>query len=170
MIRRATVDDIRPIYEMIEAYFHEAIEKRNYPLGWDRERVVIYLGNLLWKETGLNFVSENNEGVVLGEMMATWFGGDLMGSPAALYVKPEHRNGLIARALFRRFEQEARAQGAIAISWDFWAGVSDNKMIDGMLKRLGYQYQGAIYYKIFDEVSHGSVDANLVERGRESRQ
>ena len=150
MIRKATVEDIRPIYDMMETYFKEALDKRGYPLKWDQEATVIYLGNLLWKDTGLNFVSENLEGMVLGEMMTTWFGPNLMGSPAALYVKPEHRNGLIARALFRRFEQEAQARGAIAISWDFWAGVSNVGMIDGMLKKLNYKYQGNIYYKFFE--------------------
>ena len=171
MIRKATVEDIRPIYDMIEAYFHEALEKRHYPLKWNQEKVVIFLGNLLWKDSGVSFISENNEGMVLGEMQETWFGGDLMGSPSALYVKPEHRNGLIARALFRRFEKEVIARGGIAISWDFWAGVTNVSVIDGMLKALDYKYQGNIYYKFFDGGDYaGSVNADPHERRRESRQ
>lgn len=167
MIRPATVDDIRPIYDMMEAYFREAIDKRHYPLKWEEERAVIYLGNLLWKDTGLNFIAEHGEGMILGEMMTTWFGDNLMGSPAALYVKPEHRNGLIARALIRRFETAVIAAGGIAVSWDFWAGVSDNGMIDGMMKALGYKFHGCIYRKIFSEVDHGSTCTYPNERGRQ---
>lgn len=151
MIRPATVDDIRIVYDLLEAYFQEAIQKRKYPLKWDKESAVIFLGNLLYKETGLNFIAAQGQGVILGELMQTWFGPNLMGSPAALYVKPEHRNGLLARALLRRFEQETKARGGIAISWDFWAGVSDNKMIDGLMKALKYKFQGSIYYKFFNE-------------------
>jgi GNAT superfamily N-acetyltransferase len=149
MIRKATVDDLRPIYDMMEAYFHEAIDKVHYPLEWDRERAVIYLGNLLWRETGLNFVSENLEGMILGEIGETWFGPNVMAKPAVLYVKPEHRNGLIARALLRRFEKEALERNAFAILWEFESGLSDNKMLSGLMNNLGYEYQGPIYKKIF---------------------
>ena len=150
MIRTATVEDIRPIYEMMKAYYDEAIEKRRYPLAWSEEKAVIQLGNWLWnRETGLNFISQSGEGVLLGELSQTWFGGDRMGNPHALFVKREHRNGLIARALLRRFEREAIARGAIAITWDFWAGVSDVKMIDGLMRSLGYVFHGRIYRKIF---------------------
>jgi len=149
MIRKATIEDIRPIYDMIEAYFHEAVTKCNYPLTWDREKAVIHLGNLLWRETGLNFIVQNGEGMILGEMGETWFGKNLMGKPAVLYVKPEHRNGLIARALLRRFEKEALSRGALAILWEFETGLSDSDMLGGLMRNLKYEYQGPIYRKIF---------------------
>jgi|SRR5262245_580592 len=148
MIRNATITDIKPIYDMIKAYFDEGVELRRYPVTWNEERVVIFLGNLLWKtETGLNFISQNNEGVILGEMAETWFGGDKMVLPHVLFVRKEHRNGLIARALLRRFEKEARDKGAVAITWDFWAAITREDTIDGLMTSLGWEYHGAIYRK-----------------------
>jgi hypothetical protein len=149
VIRRATVDDIRPIYDMILAYFNEGVQKCGYALTWDEEKAIIHLGTLLWRETGLNFLSENNEGVILGEIGETWFGKNLMAKPHVLYVKPQHRNGLIARALLRRFEKESLARGAMAILWEFETGVSDSAMLGGLMERIGYEYQGPIYRKIF---------------------
>lgn len=149
MIRKATVEDIRPIYDMIENYFKENVKKGGYPVTWNQERAVIYLGNLLWRESGLNFVSENLEGVVLGEMGETWFGPNVMAKPALLYVKPEHRNGLIARALLRRFEKEALSRGAFMVLWEFETGLSDSRMLGGLMENLGYEYQGPIYKKLF---------------------
>ncbi len=152
MIRKATIEDIKPIYDMIEAYFHEAVDKRSYPITWDQEMAVIHLGNLLWRDTALNFIVENGSGVILGEMKETWFGKNIVGKPSVLYVKPEHRNGLIARALVRRFEKEALAGGAFAVLWEFESGLSDNGMLNGLMNNLKYEYQGPIYRKIFGEL------------------
>jgi len=150
VIRPATISDGAEIYAMIEQYFIEAVKARKYPLIWSEESAKIFLGNLLYKPTSLSFVSENLEGVLLGEMSTTWFGPNLMGNPVALYVKPEHRNGLIARALIRAFENETRSRGGMAVSFDFWAGVTDNRIVAGLMNVLGYSYQGPIFYKIFE--------------------
>ena len=149
MIRPATVDDILPIFNMVEGYYREAIDKRGYPLKWDREKVVIYLGNLLYRDTALNFIAENGEGVILGEVAETWFGPNVMAQPHILYVKPEHRNGLIARALLRRFEKEALKRKALFVLWEFESGVSDADMLSGLMKCLHYEFQGPIYRKTF---------------------
>ncbi len=150
MIRPATVEDIKPIYDMMFNYYREAVEKTGYDFfTWSEEKAVIYLGNVLWNQDGLNFISENNEGAIIGSMGETWFGPNRMAKPAALYVHPEHRNGLLARALLRRFDKEATARGAIAILWEFEIGLSDSRMVGGLMKSLGYEYQGPIYKKIF---------------------
>jgi GNAT superfamily N-acetyltransferase len=150
MIRVATVDDIKPIYDMMFNYYREAVEKTGYDyFTWSEEKAVIYLGNVLWNKDGLNFISENREGMIIGSIGETWFGENKMAKPAALYVKPEHRNGLLARALLRRFEKEAKARGAIAILWEFEIGLSDSRMVGGLMENLGYEYQGAIYKKMF---------------------
>lgn len=153
MIRRATVEDIRPIYDMMKSYFSEHTDRHGYPLAWDDERVVIHLGNLLYHEDGLNFISENNEGVILGEIGDTWFGPNRMAKPHVLYVRPEHRNGLIARALLRTFEHAAQQRGAGFVLWEFETGLSDTKMVGGLMEKLDYEYQGPIYKKLFFEGS-----------------
>lgn len=149
MIRRATVDDIRPIYDMMNAYYRAAVDKFGYPFQWNEESAVIYLGNLLWRDTGLNFITNNLEGMILGELGDTWFGPNRLAKPAALYVKPECRNGLIARALLRRFEQEAKERNAIAVLWEFEIGLTDGELLGGLMERLGYTYRGPIYSKHF---------------------
>lgn len=149
MIRAATVDDIKPIYDMMFDYFNEVVDYSGYRANWDKEKVVIHLGNLLWRDTGLNFLTENNEGMILGEVGETWFGKNRMGKPSVLYVKPEHRNGLIARALLRRFENEALRRGAEFVLWEFEGGLSSPKMLGGLMEHLDYEYQGPIYKKTF---------------------
>jgi hypothetical protein len=153
MIRPATVDDIRPIYDMVEAYFQEALTKRKYRMTWDRESAIIYLGNLLWSEKGLNFISQDQEGVIRGAIMGqvgqTWFGPNTIAQPRILYVKPEYRNGLVARALLRQFERAAAENNALYVLWEFESGVSNPKMLSGLMKNLGYKYQGSIYQKQF---------------------
>lgn len=151
MIRSATVDDIKSIFDMMHSYYQEAVDKTGYDFfTWNDEKAVVYLAGILCNTTdGLNFITEKDEGAIIGAMGETWFGANRMGKPAALYVKPEHRNGLIARSLLRRFEREAKTRGAIAILWEFEIGLSDDRMIKGLMESLGYEYQGAIYKKIF---------------------
>lgn len=149
MIVPATVDHIRPIYDMMAAYFAEAAEKLGYPATWNQESAVIYLGNLLWSTEGMNFITEKQEGFILGQIGETWFGPNRIAKPAVLYVKPESRNGLIARALLRRFESEARNRGAGSILWEFDSGLSDPKMLSGLMESIGYEFHGPIYRKIF---------------------
>lgn len=134
---------------MMARYYQEAQRKYTHVFEWDQESAVIYLGNLLWSQQGVNFITENKEGMILGSVGETWFGKNLLGKPAALYVAPEHRNGLIARALLRRFEQECKQRGAVAILWEFESGLADPVMIDGLMKSLKYEYQGTMYRKIF---------------------
>ena len=147
MIVRATVDHIRPIYDMMAAYFAEAVEKKGYRLQGEEEKAVIYLGNLLWSDRGMNFITQGHEGFVLGWLGETWFGPNPVAESAVLYVKPQHRNGLIARALLRRFEREAHERNALYICWDFQSGLTDPFILDGLIKSLKYEYQGPIYRK-----------------------
>jgi GNAT superfamily N-acetyltransferase len=134
---------------MMHSYFREACQAANYNAKWDEERAVIHLGNLLWKETGLNFIAENAEGMILGELGETWFGPNPLAKPHILYVKPEHRNGLIARALLRRFEKEAVSRKVDFILWEFESGVSNGEVLGGLMENLGYKLQGPVYLKSF---------------------
>jgi GNAT superfamily N-acetyltransferase len=162
MIRRATVEDIRAVYDMIEGYYREAAER--YPqLKFDREKVVIQLGNWLWNtETGFSFIDDEANGMLLGELMETWWGGDKIGNIRALYVKPEHRNGLLARNLLRTFEQHVEARGAIGATWDNFGGISTPKMLDPFARACGYSVHGSLYLKLlggFCDERHGIPNA-----------
>ncbi len=159
MIRRATIDDIRPIYDMLEAYYKEAMQTLHLRLNWDREKVVIQLGTWLSREEfNINLISD--DGFMLGEVQETWFGGDRMGKPHILYVKPEHRNGLLARALIIRFEAQCKMLGALAIVWDNWAGITPSTMLDSLMLNFGYHKRGGVYSKVLDRSIYGSVSAN----------
>lgn len=149
MIRAVTVDDIRVVYDMMFAYYEEWVGKYGDWIDWNQEKSVIHLGNLLYRDTGLNFITEGGEGVILGELGETWFGQNAMAKPHVLYVKPEHRNGLIARALLRRFEKTAKERGAKFVIWEFETGLSEVKFLGRFMEALGYEYQGPIYQKIF---------------------
>lgn len=151
MIRAATVEDIRPIVDMVRAYYVEGVNKFGFPLHWSEQKVVIYIGNLLWRQdTGLNFIASGGQGVILGEVGETWFGDNKIARPAFLYVKPEERNGLIARALLRRFEKRAAALGALMVVWDFDTGVTDGRLLGGLMKALKYEITGPICRKVFE--------------------
>jgi GNAT superfamily N-acetyltransferase len=164
VIRPATIDDIRQIYDWIEAYHKEAMAKLGMNLDWDREMAVIQLGNWLWHdEFNINLIADH--GCMLGEVKRNWFGKDRIGDPYVLYVDPKHRNGFTARLLMKRFEQECRRLGAIAISWDNWAGITDGDMLTSFLAYLGYQERGKVYSKIFGG-NNGSVDADLDDCGQ----
>ena len=38
--------------------------------------------------------------------------------------------------------------------WEFEIGLSDNRMISGLMENLGYEYQGPIYKKVFGGKNH----------------
>lgn len=156
MIRKATIEDGKAVYDMAFAYWREANETGKCPFPWDSERAVIHIGNKLWSEKGLSFISENGEGAILGEIGETWFGPTKMAQPSILYVKPEHRNGLIARALLRRFEAEAIKVGAKIILWEFETAITDCRILGGLMKKLKFEYQGPIYKKFIGGNDHAS--------------
>lgn len=151
MIRPATIDDIQPIYAMMAAYFKEAVEKCGYALRWDEGPAAAFIGSTLSAANSLSFITEGGEGMILGLMGETWFGANSIAKPGALYVKPEHRNGLIARALLRRFESEAKHRGAKYVLWEFESGVTDSVVLAGMMGKLGYKEQGPVFSKFFKE-------------------
>jgi hypothetical protein len=148
LIRRATIEDIRPIFDMIAAYHDEAVKHHGLPLDFDPDSVVAQLGTWLWRtEYQINLVADG--GVMLGEVQTTWFGNNLFGKPHAIYIYPKHRNGLLARAFIRRFDREAKALGALGVIWDNWAGISDRNMLGSLMEKFGYFENGQVFAKVF---------------------
>ena len=147
----ATIDQIRPIYAMMRTYVAETVDKCGYSLQWSDGRAALHIGSLLESDSNMSFITSGYEGMILGRMGETWFGPNPIAKPEALYVLPAHRNGLIARALLRKFESEAKARGARYILWEFESGLSNVKMLGGLMEKLGYDYQGPIYLKRLGE-------------------
>lgn len=156
MIRPATIEDLKPIYYMIERYHKEALDRRGYPVTFDYLKVLSQLYHWLVNESCINFIA--NHGVILGEIGTTWFGDNSVSRTHVLYVEPQHRNGLLARALLKRFDEEAEKRGALFALWDNWSGMIDGDMLDKFLARCGYSVQGSVYIKDLGGRNHGSVD------------
>lgn len=92
----------------------------------------------------ISYISEN--GVIFGELSHMWLGPERVGRGVLWYVKPEARNGLLARSLLRAFDKEAKERGAVYSKMDL-----DNParigVIDGFVKHLGYREFSKSYVK-----------------------
>lgn len=149
MIVPATPDHAVQIYHMLKQYFDECVTKCDYSIKWDMEQAALHIMSLLQSDSNMSFITSGGTGILLGRIGEMWFGKNPIAKPEALYVKPEHRNGLTARALLRAFDRAAQERGAQYILWEFETGLSDSQMLGGLMEKMGYEYQGPIYKKTF---------------------
>jgi|SRR5882672_8718768 len=143
MIRRATLDDFRAIYDMAEAYHKEYCAKMKHaPFGFEWQKCASQLYNWLQADTGINYIGDY--GCILGEIAEPWFSKDKLGQPFWSYVWPDYRNGVVFRSLVKAFVQEAKNRGAVYVIWDDSNGMTDTKMLSKFLSHLGFKSIGNV--------------------------
>jgi GNAT superfamily N-acetyltransferase len=96
---------------------------------------------------GFAVVAENDGEVIggmMGDVVTPWYTTERMGIDYALYIAPEHRNGLLAFKLVRRFEEWCERNDVRQIR----PGVTTGSMSAGKLyQALGYRQVGETFVK-----------------------
>src|SRR5262245_16712420 len=140
-MKRATVEDLPEILEMIVDYYIENQSINKHGVDFDVGKARSYITTLLTQPDGICFVAD--DGVVLGNIAEPWFGHRKFANGWVLYVRPRARNGLLARALLHKFEESAPD---CYVSWQFYND-THKQLINGLMRRLGYQENGFIFTK-----------------------
>jgi hypothetical protein len=143
MIREANPHDLRALYDMIEAYYKEYVSRMPHKIGFDWKKVTSMLYTWLQHDNGIKYICEG--GAIVGEFGEMWFSGDPVSLVKWCYVWPEHRNGLVFRALLKRYIEESERRGALYIMWDDWVGMTDPQMLTKLLSKMGFEVQGRVH-------------------------
>src|SRR5262245_18172747 len=140
-MRPGTIEDLPEILEMVVDYYIENQTLNRHGVDFDVAKAKGYIQGMLTHPDGICYVAE--DGVVLGNITEPWFGHRKFANGWVLYVRPRARNGLLARALLNKFE--AAAPGCY-VSWQFYND-THKELINGLMRRLGYQENGFIFTK-----------------------
>lgn len=142
MIRNATLEDIPRIVEMGQqlaaASTYRAVE-------YAPDRVEATCKLLI--NSGFLVVAEKEGcvvGAMLGDVYTPWYTNDRMGIDYSLYIEPEHRNGLLAVKMIKRFEEWCIGMGAKQIRPGVGTG---DKNVGRLYRALGYQAVGEWFLK-----------------------
>jgi GNAT superfamily N-acetyltransferase len=142
MIRNATLEDIPKLVEMGLALHDESTYKH---VEYSPERVAETCRLMI--ANGFLVVAEKEGeviGVMMGDVYVPWYTTERMGIDYTLYIMPEHRNGLIAVKMIKRFEQWCISMGAKQIRPGI--GTGDPSAIK-LYKALGYRSVGEWFLK-----------------------
>lgn len=94
----------------------------------------------------ISYISD--DGVILGELGHTIFGPERVARGVLWYVRPEARNGILARRLLKAFDEEAKARGAVYSKMDLDNPAQIN-VIEGLYQLAGYEEFSKSYLKEF---------------------
>lgn len=111
MIREATRDDIPAMLALGEAMHGESRYAR-FP--WNVEKVTKLLQALVDSEDGLALIAEQDGepvGGFIGAACDHWCTDARTSSDFALFVRPDHRGGMLGLRLLRRYAAWARSRG-----------------------------------------------------------
>lgn len=142
MIRNATEKDIPKLVEMGQALHDESTYSH---VEYSPERVaetcrlMIANGFLVVAEKAGEVI-----GVMMGDVYIPWYTNERMGIDYTLYITPEHRNGLIAVKMIKRFEEWCISMGAKQIRPGIGTG---NPSAIRLYKALGYKSVGEWFLK-----------------------
>lgn len=142
MIRNATLEDIPRIVEMGERLFSDSNYKH---MVYSQERVASTCHLLI--NSGFIVVAEKNAvviGAMLGDVYTPWYTNDRMGTDYVLYIEPEHRNGLIALKMIKKFEQWCIGMNAKQIRPGISCG---DKGARRLYEAAGYEVSGQQFVK-----------------------
>jgi L-amino acid N-acyltransferase YncA len=142
MIRLATENDIDRMVEIGEKF---AAETTYRTVEYSKERIEATIKILI--KAGFCMVAEK-DGVIVGGMMGDvftpWYSNDRMGIDYCIYIEPEHRNGLMAVKMIKKFEQWCISMGAKQIRPGIGTG---NRSVSRLYKALGYKSVGEWFLK-----------------------
>ena len=142
-LRLATINDL-PDLVLLGRQMHE--ESTFASMDFDMEIVKETLADLMNKNQFV-VVAEDINGTVIGGMAGSvtqsWFGKDLIANDLALFIRQDHRGGLIAYKLIQHFVRWARLAGANQIRPGVTTG---NKNAEALYERLGFKRCGSTYF------------------------
>ena len=87
-----------------------------------------------------------DDGIIMGELSQPWFGKTPVARGIVWYVRPEARNGILARNLMRAFDKEAKERGAHYSRMEL-DNAAHIDTIDGFFKKMNYRDYSRIYLK-----------------------
>lgn len=142
MIRNAIESDIPKLVEMGRRFNAETSYKH---VTYSPERVEATCR--LMMTNGFLVVAEKDGevvGVMMGDVLTPWYTTDRMGFDYCLYIYPEHRNGMIAIRMIKRFEDWCIGMGATQIRP---AVATGNPNGGRLYEALGYKRVGEQFLK-----------------------
>jgi len=142
MIRFGEIADIPRVAE-IGARLHA--ESSFKDLDYSHEKVEAMCHTL--HAAGFFVVAVKDDAVVgamLGDVYRPWYSNDLVGIDYSLYIEPEHRNGLMAVKMIKRFEDWCTMMGAVQIRPGISTG---NPNATRLYQALGFKPVGEIFCK-----------------------
>lgn len=145
-MRKTTAADAPRLVEFMFAYFIEAQKTMKMKVSMDLLAVRSFFENALAHPDLISYISE--DGVILGELGRLWWGAERVARGVLWYVKPEARNGLLARRLLMAFDGEAKARGAVYSKMDL-DNPAQGDVIDGLYKLAAYHEFSKSYVKEF---------------------
>lgn len=143
-MRKATPDDLCQIIEWMVDYFIENQQKFPMKVDMNVQQMRKFFELALASPALISFISD--DGIIMGELAETWFGPNKVGRGILWYVRPEARNGILARRLLRAFDSEAYQRGAryCRMELDNPANV---KQIAGLVEKAGYEDFSKIFVR-----------------------
>lgn len=142
MIRNAIESDIPKLVAMGQALHDETTYKH---VTYSPERVAETCRLMMLN--GFLMVAEKDGevvGVMMGDVLVPWYTTERMGIDMTLYIYPEHRNGMIALRLIKRFEEWCIAMGAKQIRPGIGTG---DLSVAKLYQALGYKSVGQWFLK-----------------------
>jgi GNAT superfamily N-acetyltransferase len=142
MIRQATADDIQSLVVLGKIMHDETSYKH---VEYAPEKVAKTCQLMI--TNGFLMVAEKDGevvGVMMGDVVTPWYTDERMGIDYCLYIYPEHRNGLIAVRLIKKFEEWCIAMGATQIRPGVGTG---DKNVSRLYKSLGFNSVGEWFLK-----------------------
>lgn len=142
MLRAATIEDLPELVRMAG----DMLANSDYSaFDVDAERFERFAGPLITH--GFVIVCEVDGqvvGALLGDVVTPWFSTKRMGVEYALYLEPEHRNGLTAARMIGRWVQWCKEQGAVQCRPGISTG---NFQAARLYEALGFKQCGMAFTK-----------------------
>lgn len=145
MIREATHQDIAQLVEL-GAQMHT--ESRFKVLQYDCDKVFLLFDHLINTNQFIHVIEKNGllTGGLVGFITEHWASKDNVAYDCGLFISPEHRGGVDAARLIKRFRDWAIVRGAKMASLGISTGVHPertDKLIQACgFEKIGYLYEG----------------------------
>lgn len=159
MIRKARVDDIAPLIEVLERLHRESSFRE---VEFDRGVLDAFLQRAVVEPTVVCLIggrSDAVEAVYLGYVSAYFFSREKAAWDLLFYVIPERRGGSMARRLFEAAKDWANAQGARRFHLSVSTGIEPQKT-GRFLEKLGMLPTGGNFFMslrdVVDPVLHAA--------------
>src|ERR1043166_2197644 len=144
-MRQATTADAHLILEMLIACYIENCTKIGCNAGFDIIKTRGWIAAVIASPYAICFIADG--GVIIALHTDIFWSDNQFVSGAVFYVKPEARNGLLARALFRAVEREAKSRGIKWIVFSPQYELDFHGLIPPLMYRLGSRQIGGVHGK-----------------------